>query len=140
MIIKANDENERINYEFYYGTVPGIVSELRNMKAAVKLFLEENLDTLDTNTQDTNTPEFKLLAPYFENPKRYTKKPGEYLFQKVDGKWWVGRNLALSEKFSEDLMSTSKKLNTMAGKVLYGSTDINIPYNGEDVIFMLVQP
>jgi hypothetical protein len=56
-------------------------------------------------------------------------------FKEVNGNRWVGYNLAVSGQYSE---TVCKRLKNMAGKALYGSMDINVPFDAEEIVFMLV--
>ena len=111
--------------------VIAIIVDLRNMRTAAQIFRNDNLEKLDTIK-----PELKHLASYLENPARFTKTEGEYLFTEANGEWWVGYNLVATDQYSEDRKSVHKRLLYMAGKTIYGSMDINIPYNGQDIIYM----
>jgi hypothetical protein len=98
------------------------------------MFCQDNVDILDTIK-----PEIKLLVDYMDSPKRLLKNPGEFIFMKANGNWWVGRNLEMSGFFSKGREHLVKKLNSMAGGALYGSMDINKRYEGEDIIYMRVK-
>jgi hypothetical protein len=111
-----------------------IIIELRNLRAAAEIFRRDSLVN-----PDNIKPEIKLLAHYLENPARFTKTPSEYLFEEANGEWWVGYNLAATDKFSENREAEYERLKMMADRTIYGSMDINVPYNGEDIVFMLVR-
>jgi|GEM_PF-2589211 len=111
--------------------VIAIIIDLRNMRTAAQVFRNNNQEKLDTIK-----PELKHLAPYLENPDRFTKTSGEYLFLEANGEWWVGYNLAATDQYVEDRESVNERLLYMGGKTIFASTDINIPYNGEDIIYM----
>jgi hypothetical protein len=117
--------------ELHPNNVIAIIMDLRNMRAAAQILRNDNLKELVTVE-----PDLKQLANYLENPTRFTKTTGEYLFMEANGEWWVGYNLAATDLYSEDRESVHKRLLNMAGTTIYGSMDINIPYDGEDVVYM----
>ncbi|MCL2147028.1 MAG: hypothetical protein FWH52_04380 [Synergistaceae bacterium] len=118
----------------YPNAVIAIIMDLRNMRAAAQIYRNDNLEKLDTIK-----PELKNLVNYLENPSRFTKTEGEYLFTEANGEWWVGYNLAAAENLSDDIESVHERLLYMAGNSINGSMDINIPYNREDIIYMPVR-
>ena len=111
-----------------------LIRQLRDLKVAAIMFLYNNSDKLDTIKL-----EIELLAPYLDSVLKYINKPEEYLFIESDGKWWVGHNLAVSGCSSQDRKAEAIKLNAHVGKAIFGSMDVNIPYDGEDIVFMLVK-
>ena len=111
-----------------------LIMDLRNLRATAEIYLNENLDK-----PNASKPEIKLMARRLVSPARFTKIPNEFLITEANGKWWVGYNLAVSELFSEDRKTVSETLNNMASRTIYGSTDVSVPYNGEDVVYMLVR-
>jgi hypothetical protein len=114
--------------------VIAIVVDLRNLRAAAEIFLNENLDK-----QGTIKPDLRLLARHTGNPIKFTKTPNEYLFGEANGKWWVGYNLEATDLYSNNRNTVCERLKFMSGRTIYGSMDIKVPYDEEDIVFMLVR-
>ncbi|MCL2146603.1 MAG: OB-fold putative lipoprotein [Synergistaceae bacterium] len=110
-----------------------VISELRNLKAASIMLFGDNYDK-----QDTIKPDIELLIPYMDNPSKFTKTQGEYLFLETGGKWWVGRNLAISVPVDKR-KALSEEINRIVSRTFFAGTDENAPYNGEDTIYMRVK-
>ncbi|MCL1875142.1 MAG: hypothetical protein FWF87_02640 [Synergistaceae bacterium] len=118
----------------YPNPVIAIIMDLRNLRASAEIFRQENLDKLGTIK-----PDIKLLSNYMENPARFTKNRGEYIFEEVDGVWWVGCNLDATGQSLLDREDVCERLRIMGYGTIYGSMDINIPYYKQDIVFMRVQ-
>ena len=111
-----------------------ILCDLRYLVAAsiMVLFNSTNIDEINEEIMTTQALDF-CDDDY---KAKFTKTPGEYLFQKIGDKWWVGHNLAVSNKPP----AVRERLNRLGRYSLLFSikNQIQANYDGEDVVYMCV--
>lgn len=121
-----------------------IVSDLRNMKAAVLMFYADSMDAVNAATFDVNTvfagatDVRELLGRYVDNPEKYSN--GLYFVRGTGGageqRWYVGYDATGAVQDVKDKLKG--KANTTG---LLGSTSNTLgatptAYNGENFVWM----
>jgi hypothetical protein len=105
-----------------------IVSDLRSMKAASFMFHADNLGEIEKGAV---TIDVAKLKPYLDKPDKYDS--GAYIFEELDGKWWVGIDLRGKSPGIREML----KGRTAAG--LLGEKNLGVPYTAQDIVWMCVR-
>ncbi|MDR1048133.1 MAG: hypothetical protein LBL51_00125, partial [Synergistaceae bacterium] len=105
-----------------------IVSDLRKMKAASFMFHADKLSEIEKGTV---TIHMAKLKPYLDKPDKYDS--GTYIFEELDGKWWVGIDLRGKSPGIREML----KGRAAAG--LLGEKNLGVPYTAQDIVWMCVR-
>ncbi|MDR3231297.1 MAG: hypothetical protein LBT65_07645 [Synergistaceae bacterium] len=73
-----------------------IISELRGMKAAARMYIDDRKGDLSNLSEGENY--VAVLAPYGDDPDEYTTPNTVYAFRVIDGVGWVGYSLDKAKK------------------------------------------
>jgi hypothetical protein len=105
-----------------------IISDLRSMKVGALMYKSERNDDLSNLSESENHA--ALLAPYVDNPSKYTNPGTAYNFRVINGVGWVGYSLDRDKKIRE----VYEKLAGKAASVgLLKSPALDVPPASDDV-------
>ena len=93
-----------------------IISDLRSMKAAALMFYADSMDDITTGLTLT----VGYLAPYMDNPDKFTTSGSPYRFSAdSDNKWFVGFHLATkNDDVKKKLIGKARSTGLMDGMSL----------------------
>lgn len=116
-----------------------IVSDLRNMKAAVLMFYADSMDAVNASGFSVatvlNSAGVKThLGKYVDNPEKYGN--GKYLVAETGNKWYVGYNLAGAVAEVKSKLKGKAKTTGLLGTTASNLTSVPSEYSDQGYVWM----